>query len=40
MENKIINDPYSEEIIRTQIHPLMVDERFPIVLEKIIEIIS
>lgn len=37
---KIINDPYSEEIIRTQIHPLMVDERFPIVLEKIIQITS
>jgi len=37
---KVIDAPYSEEIIRTQIHPLMVDDRFPIVLEKIKKIIS
>jgi hypothetical protein len=38
--SKIIYAPYSEEIIRTQIHPVMVDDRFPIVYGKIKRIIS
>jgi predicted nucleotidyltransferase len=37
---KLINNPYSEEIIRTQIHPLIVDERYPIIFDKINKIIS
>jgi len=37
---KIISNPYLEEIIRAQIHPLIVDERYPIVLDKINKIIS
>jgi hypothetical protein len=37
---KITNNPYFEEIIQTQIHPLIVDERYPIVLNKIKEIIA
>lgn len=38
--SKIAPNPYLEEIIRTQIHPLIVDERYPIVLDKIKRIIS
>jgi hypothetical protein len=36
----VIHAPYYEEIIRTQIHPLMVDDRFPIVLEKIKNVLA
>lgn len=36
----IMSNPYSDEIIRSHIHPLMVDERFPEVLEKINKIVS
>jgi hypothetical protein len=32
---KITSNPYLEEVIRAQIHPLIVDERYPIVLDKI-----
>ena len=37
---KVISHPHAQEIIRTQIHPMMVDERYPLVLEKIIKIIE
>lgn len=37
---KIITNPYSEEIIRSQINPLMVDDRYPVVLDKMKKIIS
>jgi predicted nucleotidyltransferase len=33
--SKIVFNPYLEEIIRAQIHPLIVDDRYPIVLDKI-----
>jgi len=38
--SKVIDAPYSEEIIRTQIHPVMVDDRFSIVFGKIKKILS
>ena len=37
---KIKLSPHSDEIIRSHIHLLMIDERYPLVLEKINEIIS
>jgi len=37
---KITSNPYLEEIIRAQMHPLIADERYPIVLDKIKKIIS
>lgn len=37
---KIYNSPYYDEIILAQIHPLIVDERFPVVSGKIMQIIS
>lgn len=36
----ILSNQYSDEIIRSHIHPLMVDERFPEVVEKINKIVS
>lgn len=36
----ITSNPYLEEIIRAQIHPLIVDDRYPIVLDKIKRITS
>jgi len=38
--SRLTSSPYMEEIIRAQIHPLIVDERYPIVLNKIKGIIS
>lgn len=35
---KVIDSPYCEEYIRTQIHPIMAEERYPMVLEKILKI--
>lgn len=35
---KVIDSPYAEEYIRTQIHPIMVEERLPMVLDKIAQI--
>ncbi|HEY1046433.1 MAG TPA: hypothetical protein VGF79_08335, partial [Bacteroidia bacterium] len=32
---KVLESPFGEEYIRTQIHPIMVEERYPIVLEKL-----
>jgi len=37
---KLTTSPYEEEIIRAQIHPFTVDERYPIVSEKINQMIS
>jgi hypothetical protein len=37
---KIVSNPYSEEIIRSQIHPLIADERYPILFDKIKKMIS
>jgi hypothetical protein len=37
---EIVNSRYAEEIIKTQIHPLIVNERFPIVLEKLNKILG
>jgi hypothetical protein len=37
---KIIDNPYADEIIRAQIHPILAEDRFPIVLNKINAIIS
>ena len=37
---KIVSNPYLEEIVRAQIHPLIVDDRYPIVLDKIKRITS
>ena len=36
----VYNNPHATEIISAQIHPLAVEYRFPIVLEKIKKIIS
>lgn len=37
---KVISNKYYEEIIRSQIHPLMMEERYPIVMEKLKQIIG
>lgn len=37
---KLVSNPYSEEIIRSQIHPLIADERYPLLVDKIKRIIS
>lgn len=37
---KILNDPYSNEIIGAQIHPSRIDEQLPAIMGKINEIIS
>lgn len=36
---KLVSNPYSEEIIRSQIHPLIADERYPLLVDKIKRII-
>jgi hypothetical protein len=36
----LLSNPYSEEIIRSQIHPLIADERYPLLVDKIKRIIS
>jgi hypothetical protein len=38
--SKVLNSPYAEEYIRSQIHPLMVDDRFPMVMDKIKQIVK
>ena len=35
----VVSTPYTEEIIRSQIHPFIADERYPLILEKINQII-
>jgi len=35
---KIINNPYLDEILASHIHPLMLEERYPVVLEKMHQI--
>jgi len=37
---KVANSPYSEEILAAHLHPLILDERYPMLLEKIRNIIS
>lgn len=37
---KIMNDPYLDEILSSHIHPLMFEERYPVVLEKLHQITS
>jgi len=37
---KIVTSPYTEEIIRAQIHPFIAHERYPIVFEKLKQVIS
>lgn len=38
--NEVAKNAHSEEIIRAQIHPLMFDSRYPILLDKIMQIIE
>lgn len=37
---EVLDSPFSEEYIRTQIHPIMIDERYPIVFEKLNVIVN
>jgi len=37
---KIVNDPYSNEIIGAQIHPTRINEQLPLIMDKIIQILS
>jgi len=37
---KVLESPYAEEIISAHIHPLMLDERYPILIKKMIAIVE
>lgn len=38
--SKVTSSPYAEEYIRAHIHPIMVEERYPILLEKLKKIVG